>query len=318
MDQTKTQNQEASSIPSKESLNKPLEDAQTKAHQELTNESTTSTTQTTSSAQNKTTKASFDQPSDEKTEPLFATVDGEKVEETILDVDSDDRTQKVVDAIEEAIDEQKIAVLEEQLEEIDEAIRSLMKKYKLTMWTLVGCIVIYLLFLFVFRPAWATYVVITTCIIMLVLAVLNTKISKQIQRLATERKTTRQLLEKLTKKEKQDEGLSQALKEEAIVANATSINDLPKQYTVLDEVHFEDGKTAPHIVVSPYGLAVVGDDSLQEDIQNVLNQVNIQSPIFFYDPNMEVSTLVETIQLEKQIVLEEDQIYTILKQFIGL
>lgn len=315
----KNETQEASSsteTPSSETL----EAIQNEAQQELTNKSFIKE-DSAKPLQDEDTPTSQEQTSSTDDEPLFATVDGEVVEETILDREEteDDPSQKLLHVVKEAINEEEVAALETQLEGIDDAIRSLMSKYKLTMYILVACIVIYLLFLFVFRPPWATYVVITTCVIMLVLAVVNTRISKKIQQLAVTRKTVRQSLEKLKNNgESEQEASAQEIKEEAIVANATSINDLPKQYTVLDEVPFQDGKKAPHVVVSPYGIAVVGDQDLKDEIQVDLDLLGISSPIFFYDPNTDVATLVENIQMEKQIVLDEEQIYTLLKQFVGL
>ena len=323
----KNETQEASS--SKETLSsETLEDIQNEAQQELTNkpfvkEDSTKPLQdkATPTFQKEEENSTQEQTTTTRDEPLLAMVDGEPVEETILDQEEPERnpSQKLLHVIEEAINEEEVKALETQLEGTDDAIRSLMSKYKLTMYILVACIVVYLLFLFVFRPAWATYVVITTCIIMLVLAVVNTRISKKIQQLAVTRKTIRQSLEKLKNNgESEQEASTQEIKEEAIVANATSINDLPKQYTVLDEVPFQDGKIASHIVVSPYGIAVVGDQNLKDEIQVDLDLLGISSPIFFYDPNTDVATLVENIQMEKQIVLDEEQIYTVLKQFVGL
>lgn len=323
----KNETQEASSA--RETLSsETLEDIQNEAQQDLTNkpfvkEDSTKPLQDkdTPTFQKEEENSTQEQTTATREEPLFAKVDGEPVEETILDQEETEKdpSQKLLHVIEEAINEEEVTALETQLEGIDDAIRSLMSKYKLTMYILVACIVVYLLFLFVFRPAWATYVVIATCIIMLVLAVVNTRISKKIQQLAVTRKTVRQSLEKLKNNgESEQEASAQEIKEEAIVANATSINDLPKQYTVLDDVPFQDGKTASHVVVSPYGIAVVGDQNLKEEIQVDLDLLGISSPIFFYDPNTDVATLVENIQMEKQIVLDEEQIYTLLKQFVGL
>ncbi len=320
-------NQEASSGQEKTlSTQKPLEDLKNEAQQELSQKPLNSSQPDEGSNEidpsNLLSQEELknSQETSQMEEPLFANVDGEKVEEIILDPEKEEDSEHFLHhKIEEVLTEEEVAALEEQLEGIDDVLRSLMSKYKLTMYLLVGCIVVYLLFLFVFRPSWATYVVITTCIIMLVLAVVNTKISKKIQKLASTRKTVRQSLEKLTQDEEGNlDSSPQELKEEAIVANATSLNDLPKQYTVLDDVSFQDGKTAPHVIVSPYGIAVVGDEHLKEEIQANLDLLDISSPIFFYDPTTEIAALVENIQMEKQIVLDEDQIYTVLKQFIGL
>ncbi len=323
----KNETQEVSSSNEKTLSSEKLEAIQNEAQQELTNkplmkEDSTQPLQENDTSNSKEDSTPYqDQTTSPMDEPLFATVDGEKVEETILDSDEteDDPSQELLHGVEEAIKEEEVTALEAQLEGIDDTIRSLMSKYKLTMYILVASIVVYLLFLFVFRPTWATYVVIATCIIMLVLAVVNTRISKKIQQLAVTRKTVRQSLEKLkTNGEDEKEPSVEEIKEEAIVANATSMNDLPKQYTVLDDVQFQDGKIAPHVVVSPYGIAVVGDPNLKDEIQADLDILEISSPIFFYDPTTDVATLVENIQMEKQIVLNEEQIYTLLKEFVGL
>lgn len=214
---------------------------------------------------------------------------------------------------------QKIDELKVQMESLDDDIRSIMGKYKITMWILVACIVVYLLFLFVIRQSWSTYVVLATCVVMIFLAVLNTKYSKKIQQLATKRKLIRQQLEKLTPNDKKaNEEVKEAIEEEAIIANATSLNDLPKQYTVLDEVKLPNGEMVKHIVVSPYGLAVVGSPEVQKEIEEILDQLHLTAPIFFYDPDTEISTLVENIQMEKQVALDEVQIMTLLRTFVGL
>lgn len=214
---------------------------------------------------------------------------------------------------------EKINKLKVEMEALDDDIRNIMGKYKVTMWILVACIVIYLLFLFVIRQSWSTYVVLATCVIMIFLAVLNTKYSKQIQQLAAKRKSIRQELEKLTPKEGQvEEEIKEAIEEEAIVANATSLNDLPKQYTVLDEVKLPSGEVVEHIIVSPYGIGVVGETKHQKEIEELLESLNLTAPIFFYDPKTEISQLAENIQMEKQIVLDETQIFTILRAFVGL
>lgn len=203
------------------------------------------------------------------------------------------------------------------IDSLDGQIRELMKKYKMTMWALVACIVAYLVFLFLVKTSWSTWVVLAICVVMIAIAVMNTKYSRRIQKLAMEK-------QKLKKQAQATGGSADAASaigqtgNEAIVANAASLNDLPRQYTVLDDVEFADGQEAENIVVSPYGVAVVGSPDLKPELDAVLQEAGVEAPIFFYSPEQEVSALAEAIQMEKTIALDEKQIMDILYKLTGL
>lgn len=201
----------------------------------------------------------------------------------------------------------------DEKETLNSQIQELLKKYKMTMWALVGCIALYLVFLFIVKAEWSTWVVLALCVVMIVLAVLNTRYSRAIQKLAKQR-------QELIRQEKIENGEldeQQAAASSEIVANAKSLNDLPKEYTVLDEVDLE-GKKAEHIVVSPYGVAIVASEDLKPEMDSVLADLGIQSPVYSYSPEEEVSVLAEKIQMEKTPALDESQIMSILYRLTGL
>lgn len=208
----------------------------------------------------------------------------------------------------------------EEMESLTAQIKEQMKKYKLTMWALIASIVFYLLFLFVIRQSWSTYVVFGICIVMIVLAVINTKISRKIQKLAAKRAELKKAMEKpMTTDETDNSGLVGSQDSASpIVANAKSLNDLPKQYTVLDEVDLGDGKSAEHIVVSPYGVAIIGDPDLRSDVEVILQEAGVEAPIFVYDPATPVEQLAEEIQMEKTVALDEKQVMDLLYKLTGL
>lgn len=197
-------------------------------------------------------------------------------------------------------------------ETLNSQIQELLKKYKMTMWALVACIALYLVFLFVVKAEWSTWVVLVLCIIMIVLAVLNTRYSRAIQKLAKQR-------QQILKQEKSDSGELSAESAQAseIVANAKTLNDLPREYTVLDNVEL-DGKTAEHIVVSPYGIAVVASEDLTLQVQDVLVDLGIQSPVRLYSPDEDIAVMAEQIQMDKEPALDESQIMSVLYRLTGL
>ena len=205
------------------------------------------------------------------------------------------------------------------IDNLDGQIKELMKKYKMTMWALVACIVAYLIFLFVIKASWSTWVVLGICVVMIALAVMNTRYSRRIQKLAMEKqKLKKQAQAAAAPGQSSDGRIGQVDSDEAIVANAASLNDLPRQYTVLDEIEFSDGQSAENIVVSPYGVAVVGSPDLKPELEAILQEAGVEAPIFFYSPDQEVAALAEEIQMEKTIALDEKQIMDILYKLTGL
>lgn len=205
------------------------------------------------------------------------------------------------------------------IDSLDGQIKELMKKYKMTMWALVACIVAYLIFLFVIKASWSTWVVLGICVVMIALAVMNTRYSRRIQKLAMEKqKLKKQAQAAAAPGQSSDGRIGQVDSDEAIVANAASLNDLPRQYTVLDEIEFSDGQSAENIIVSPYGVAVVGSPDLKPELEAILQEAGVEAPIFFYSPDQEVAALAEEIQMEKTIALDEKQIMDILYKLTGL
>ena len=245
-----------------------------------------------------------------------------------LNANAEDSGQDEED--EDANEEMEAEVIEtadpEAVANIDRQIQQLMKKYKMSMWALVACIVLYLVFLFLIKTTYSTWIVLGICVVMIGIAVYNTKISKQVQRLALEKRrltnpkgaATTSSASAMTKSTA-GAALGQVDESEPIVANAASLNDLPKQYTVLDDVEFSDGQRAQNVVVSPYGIAVVGNPDLRPEVDALLQEASIEDvPVFFYSPDEEVSALAEKIQMEKMVVLDENKIMEILLKLTGI
>lgn len=200
-----------------------------------------------------------------------------------------------------------------EIDEINAQIQQTYAKYKRTMILLVACLVIYIVFMFVIKQPWSVYVVLANCVAMIALAIYDTKLTRKIRKLAVERG---RLMEE--SKAANGEPITTDL---PMVENAQSLNDLPRQFTVLDEVEFEDGTVAEHIVVSPYGIAVVGDESLKDNVLQALEQCNInqaEEMLTFYDPNEETSTLVQNILKVNVNCLDERQIMEILLNLTGI
>ena len=207
----------------------------------------------------------------------------------------------------------------QRIEEIDAQLKELMKKYRMTMWAMVASIAVYLVFLFAIKTTWSTWVVLGICVVMIGIAVMNTKISRKIQKLAQEKAQLKKPVDPETGEPLQNERIGTVDEDVPIVANAMSLNDLPKQYTVLDNVPLSDGIVVEHIVVSPYGIAAVTKDDVKGELEAIAQEVGIENaPIFLYDPDTEISTLAEDIQMEKTVVLTEPEIMKLLYKLNGL
>ena len=201
----------------------------------------------------------------------------------------------------------------EEINQINAQIQQTYAKYKRTMIYLVACFVIYIVFMFVVKESWSVYVVLANCVAMIALAVYDTRLTRKIRRLATERG-------RLMEESKVANGQAVAT-DLPMVENAQSLNDLPRQFTVLDDIEFEDGTVAEHIVVSPYGIAVVGNESLKENVLQALDQCGVDQAeelVTFYDPNEETSELVQKILQVNVNCLDERQIMQILLNLTGL
>lgn len=230
-----------------------------------------------------------------------------------------DAALPVIDADITTIEEYDIEddELKEKKAKLDAQIQDVLKKYKLTMGLLIACIAAYLVFLFLVKETWSTYVVLGICVIMIILAIYNTRLSRQIQRLAAEK----QRLGGSQCSPAAGSRVGQIDDQLEMMENAQSLNDLPRQYTVLDDVQFEDGEVAQNIVVSPYGVAVVGSDALRQDVASVLLECGIENPneiLFFYNPDQEISALAQQILQVNVICLDERKIMDILLKLTGI
>lgn len=226
----------------------------------------------------------------------------EQTQEVPLVLDADITSEEEVE-----IDNQ------EEINQINAQIQETYAKYKRTMFLLVACFVIYIVFMFVIKESWSIYVVLVNCAAMIALAVYDTRLTRKIRKLAVERG-------RLMEESKAANGQPMTT-DLPVIENAQSLNDLPRQFTVLDDIKFEDGTVAEHIVVSPYGIAVVGDESLKGNVMQALEQCEIDQAeelVTFYDPNEETSELVQKILQVNVNCLDERQIMEILLNLTGI
>lgn len=207
-----------------------------------------------------------------------------------------------------------------ELERLEAQMREAMKKYKLTMYGLIACIVLYLVCLFMVKNNW---LVLACCVPMIVLAIINNKYVKQIKKYGGEIASLRNG-QKQAAQGVPDEKygvIGDGIQENTaapILANAKSLNELPKQYTVLDDIDL-DGETLEHVVVSPCGVAVVADPALKEKVQERLDGLGIENlPVIYLDPVMDVSAQAVEIQSMPDSVLSEQEIYKVLYNLTGL
>lgn len=243
---------------------------------------------------------------EEEIEPEVECVDENEVENTIQEA------PLVLDA--DITSEEEIPVdNQEEIDAINKEIQKTYAKYKRTMFVLVACFAIYLVFMFMVKKPWSMYVVLADCVALIALAVYDTRLTRRIRKLATERG---RLMEEA--KIANGEPVTTDLQ---TVENAQSLNDLPRQFTVLDDIEFEDGMVANHIVVSPYGIAVVGSEDLKDNVVRSVAECGIYNPeeiMTFYDPEDEVSTLVQNILKVNVNCLDERQIMNILLNLTGI
>lgn len=207
----------------------------------------------------------------------------------------------------------------ETVDEINAKVQALLKKYKLTMYGMIACIVLYLISLFWIRN---TIIVVIICIPMIACAVLNSRYSKQIRQLVATRNQMQSREEARKRAEEagldpDEMDLGDVNSGEAIVANASSLNDLPKEYTVLDDVDL-DGDVIPHIILSPYGVAVVDSTDRTELITQKLKELDLEAPVYMYEPSEDIALLAENIQMPKEVVFTEPDIYKVLYSLTGL
>lgn len=225
----------------------------------------------------------------------------------------------------EAVDAEVMPTPEEaqaQINEINKQIQGIMKKYKMTMWGMIACIVVYLIALFWLKNM---IVVLICCIPMVAMAVLNSRYSKQARALMQKRQEIKNREDARIKREQalasgdmDAAAAAQAvINNEPIIANASSLNDLPKEYTVLDDV-VVDGETIPHVILSPYGVAVVDEADRTDLMHGVLEELSLDAPVYMYEPDENIAELAEQIQMPKTVALSEPEIYSILSRLTGL
>lgn len=205
-------------------------------------------------------------------------------------------------------------------EECSQKIAEINKKFRMTMYGVMVCVLLYLIALFAIKN---TTLVLIICIPMIILAVMNNRYGKQIRMIAQKRQEFRDA-ENRIKAQNPDaaEGDIIELPVEDIketMSNVKSLNDLPKDYTVLDQVMINNNPAA-HIIVSPYGVAVVDEVDRTDDLKGVLQGLEIDAPVFWYAPvsDDELLDLAARIQSPRTVVLTEQEIYKILYRLNGL
>lgn len=199
--------------------------------------------------------------------------------------------------------------LEEQINEINGKIQTLMKKYNYTMYGLIVLIVLYLVCLFWIHNS---FLLLGLCIPMILLAFYNSKQAKQVRQLAAQRQELKTKVERAQKAKEQGTSVEEALAE-PVTAEIVSLNDLPKQYTVLDDVALEDGTIVDHVVISPAGIVVVNVEDVREPLKELLEELNGIDYITWIDPTDKTfAEIGEEIQKDQFQILTEQEIYKIL------
>lgn len=199
------------------------------------------------------------------------------------------------------------------MEEIRQQVEPLMKKYKYSTWAIFACVAIYLACLFWFRSQIG---VIATFIPMLILAIYNWRIAKKIRALQEEYARLAKEKQAQEMKEKAAENGDEELMAEA--EGVASLNQLPKDYTVLDDVQLDE-RTVPHVVVSPYGIVVIDTTDTSEEVKSHLNSLGVDEvPVTYIEEVDNVPAMTGRIMQAKDNVLNEKQIYAILYRLSGL
>lgn len=232
------------------------------------------------------------------------TLPGRQKGETDMN-EQNDRTQETVEA----------EVLP-TTEELKQQYAAEMKKYKLSLYVVLASIALYIFGMFFVK----NYIFVLACCVPLIAgAVWNSKEAKKIRKINQE-------YVQVTQMEKNAQAVAdgtmapeeaELLNASSIVANAKSLNDLPKEYTVLDNEELY-GTPVAHIILSPYGVALVDATDRTEDMRSLLQEVGVESPVFSYAPGEDVAVLAEQIQMPKNTVLTEKEIYQILYHLRGL
>lgn len=204
----------------------------------------------------------------------------------------------------------------EVIEDLDAEMAKTYQKYKYSLWDIIACIALYLVCLFMIRNTW---LVLLCCVPMIILAFVNNRLAKQYRKLAQQKAEVIRLNKQNNPESEQNgQDVYTGSADSPIVANAKSLNDLPREYTVLDDVPYKEGEIE-HLIVSPYGVAIVDSQPLKEQIAEEIAELGIENaPVFQYEPSENIALLAEQIQMPHDAVLSEKEIYNILYKFTGL
>lgn len=191
-----------------------------------------------------------------------------------------------------------------------------MKGYKTSLYIVVGAVVLYVISMFILRNNWITLL---CCIPLIGGAFWNSKQAKKIRKINEEYAKVQEVERRARAAEngELDPDDVQVLESSEIVTNAGSLNDLPKEYTVLDNEELGQ-EPVKHIILSPYGVAIVDPLDHTAQMKSMLEELNIEAPVFSYLPQDDMSELVIEIQRPRDVALSEKDIYRILYHLRGL
>ncbi len=190
-----------------------------------------------------------------------------------------------------------------------------MKGYKASLYLVVASVILYVISMFFLRNNWVTLL---SCVPLIAGAFWNNRQAKKIRKINTEYAKIKEIEKKAQAMENGEPYDDvQVLDSSEIVTNAGSLNDLPREYTVLDNEEL-DGATVKHIILSPYGVAIVDDLDHTAAMKAMLEELNIEAPVYSYLPMDDMSELVMQIQEPRDAALSEKEIYRILYHLRGL
>lgn len=191
-----------------------------------------------------------------------------------------------------------------------------MKGYKASLYLVMAAVALYVISMFFLRNNWITLL---SCIPLIIGAIWNNRQAKKIRAINEEYAKVQQVEKRAKAMENGEISPDEVelLESSEIVTNAGSLNDLPKEYTVLDNEEL-DGQPVKHIILSPYGVSIVDDLDHTEQMKKILEELNIEAPVFSYLPMDDTSELVMEIQTPRDVALSEKEIYQILYHLRGL
>lgn len=183
----------------------------------------------------------------------------------------------------------------DQLKEKQAQMAQLMDKYKKASKVLLGTIIVYILVIFFIKNNMITMVIMG---VMLVVCIWSIRLSKQIRTLSVEIQNLKAEL--------------MPADEQSVLSEAPAdLNHLPRNFTVLDNVELE-GAVIPHVIVSPYSIIILGDQTQKKLVDDVLTALELQAPVTVLPANVSMEELNAMINASDEIVLTEEQIFKIL------